>query len=259
MTLTNLSRLDHDITVICIPFSGGAATSFLPIVRHVGDSAQILSVDPPGHGGNDAEPIRKFDQLLDFYDEAIDGAVARSRSVLFGHSLGGLIAYALCERWEQQRRGPSAVVISGTAAPGAKVRRDPGWSGTDAELINMVIRFGALDRELLSDQTFTARLLKTLRADADVVRSYRDGDRSVRKLATPAYLWAGNNDAQSPPWSVYRWVPRFLSSSFALFDGPHMFPISRASCAAEMLLDIASRTAGRSRSDLPLKSLPFTH
>lgn len=225
MTLRHLRRGDGP-ALLCLAFSGGASYSYGPLARLLPGAPDVVSVDPPGHGTDRGVPVRDLESMVDAYEQDL-ADVAGRRLVVFGHSLGGLAAFRLTQRLERAGRPPAAVVVSGVAAPGEHHRVASSWLAMDdEELLEDVRRLGVTSPEVLADAAFRARVLRTLRADAEVVLSFADPDPTP--LATRAHLFAGRQDEDAPPPSVAAWAKRAPRSRLWVFDGPHMFPLLQA-------------------------------
>ncbi len=93
--------------------------------------------------------------------------------VLFGHSLGGLIAFELARRLrERGQREPSQLIVSAHRAPHLPSRIGPFSHLSDAEFVEAMRNLGTTPAEVLDDAELRAIVLPTLRSDFAVSESY---------------------------------------------------------------------------------------
>jgi surfactin synthase thioesterase subunit len=142
---------------------------------------------------------------------------------LFGHSLGGLVAFEVCRRLTG-RVAARHLIVSGCSAPSLlpseRVTRIATLSG--AEFAEEIGFFGGLAPEVIADPELRDLLLPGLIADFRMAVGYRY--RAGAPLAVPATLVVGRNDPhvkaeQIGPWDrEFTWVPERV-----WLDGGHFY------------------------------------
>ena len=92
--------------------------------------------------------------------------------MIFGHSMGSLIAYELAKKFMQSGHQKSAAYFS----QGDPVRTTGGNTNRsqlpDEELKKEIFQFGGTPKELLDDPGFIRMFLPIIRADMEAVESY---------------------------------------------------------------------------------------
>ena len=102
--------------MICFPHSGGSAGEYV----RWGDllpEVEVLAAQWPGRGSRMAEP--NVDRMEDLVAAFVDAVELAPPFVLFGHSMGALVAYEVARALRARAwLGPSLLVASAHRAPG---------------------------------------------------------------------------------------------------------------------------------------------
>lgn len=169
--------------LVCLPPVGGSVTAYFALSARLQPTVEVWAVQYPGHLGRHTEP------LVHGMDEMVDGLAKAMRPLedrplaLFGHSMGGTVAYELALRLEQDgKHGPRWLFASGCRAP-SRPRPDDFHRQSDDELIAHVCSLGVLQPSLMDDPDVRALVLPTLRADYTVVETHVPA--AGRTLACP--------------------------------------------------------------------------
>lgn len=183
---------------------------------------EVVPVELPGRGVRFGEAFaRDFDALV----SQLCSEHARhfeSSCVLFGHSMGALLAYGMAERQRVHGgRLPQALLVSASPAPS---RRDTGrFAGmrSDEALVADLRRQGGVPQEVLANAEMLRLTLDMLSADYQVCGSY--AHKGAMPLPLPVQVLAGREDDIAPE-QIEAWG-RETSDWFAVewFDGGHFF------------------------------------
>jgi len=151
----------------------------------------------PGREGRFAEPFATdWDALAEDAIDAVSTAIDRPY-VLFGHSMGGWMAFDLATRIEQAGLpSPDLMVISSCNAPDRGVtERDRFISDdrSDEEVLGWMRTSDVVPNDVLADPDLTQMALDLVRADARVRDSYRYRDTGGTRL--PVHVLYGAEDA----------------------------------------------------------------
>ncbi|THV24635.1 thioesterase [Glycomyces paridis] len=207
------------------PFLGGFGASFNGLVRGLGGDWDVWTVNPPGHGPSTEPPYRYLAALVERYLTALRD-VLRPDAVLFGHSMGGVVAYhvlqAMAARPSFARRLPADLVLSAARAP---ERLEIGGRAQlpEDELLAHLLAFGAIPAEVAGDRSLIELFLPAFRADYQVLE---DAKRlPPAKLDVRAHLVLGGRDPQTPEGSAAEWQAYFTEPvrTHVLGDQEHMF------------------------------------
>jgi surfactin synthase thioesterase subunit len=218
--------------LICFPYAGGGAAAYAhwpeALAAH-GLNVDVRPVRLPGRDDRVGEPrFTDLAALAEHVDAEWDHELV-GRYVLYGHSMGALIAHALTLR--RQRRGaplPLALVLSAHRAPHVPPNRtlDPGLD--DDQLAERLVAIGGIPPLLRHRRTFMASLLPLVRDDLRVC-SGTVALHETDAVGVPMYIFAGLNDIVAPPAHVAAWADHAGAGAWTYaLPGGHLFIQSHA-------------------------------
>jgi pyochelin biosynthesis protein PchC len=207
--------------LVCFGPAGSAASFFNGWVPHLPPSVELLAAQLPGREDRvDEPPVEDLPALADVLAEAL---VPNDRPlVLFGHSLGAVLAYEVACRLEALRAtGVGALCVSGRPAPGHE-RDDRLHQADDDALWADVRRLGGTEAEVLDHPALRELLLPVVRSDYRLSETYVPpagprlrcrvaaviGDRDPEVTADEAKAW---QDVTGGPFT------------FAMLPGGHFY------------------------------------
>jgi medium-chain acyl-[acyl-carrier-protein] hydrolase len=175
------------------------------------------------------------------------GPQLESPFALFGHSMGGLVAFELAR--ELRRRGaraPEHLYVAGRLAPEAPPTRPLVHDLPDATMIDvMQRRYRAIPRAVLDEPEFLALLLPTLRADMSVIETYTY--QAEAPLDVPLTIFGGVDDEGVPLAGLEAWRAHTTKSvAIHAVAGGHFFLSTNEKAFLPLL---ASALAPRQRAE----------
>jgi surfactin synthase thioesterase subunit len=181
----------------------------------------VYGVCPPGRGPRIGQP--SFTRLPDLVASLLNETRFVSPFVLFGHSLGALVAF---ETARALRAGgdamPQRLVVSAHAAPHLP-RKPTRWHAlSDIELMSVLNDdYDGIPDHVAADPDLMALSLPALRADLTLLDDYRYQDEEA--LAVPIDAFLGEADTV-PSGRITQWkmqtMARFREYRFA---GGHFY------------------------------------
>ncbi|MBC7953240.1 MAG: thioesterase [Rhodospirillaceae bacterium] len=225
-----------------LPFAGDSGNGYgalLPLRGHP-DRARFQQICLPGHGERMAEPL-----LTDLDALAADAfrqiaPKMRNCDVLYGHSMGALLALAVVRRARALLFPlPRAIVVSGMRGPSrfvARARAKLSREGLREELR----RLGGSPGEILDNDEMFDFFEPLIRADFSAVENYRYG--AEPPLPVPITVIVGDEDEvtadEADAWQRETAHPLTLTS----MPGGHFFIYRHATVMRETLMAaLASR------------------
>ena len=111
----NISK--EKITLFCLPFAGGGASAYNQWAKKMQGKVTVCPVQLPGREERIMEkPYIDMSVMLDDLEEAVR-KVVYGPYALWGHSMGGKIAYELEKRLEAAGYTAKCLFISGSRVP----------------------------------------------------------------------------------------------------------------------------------------------
>ncbi|MFF0587357.1 thioesterase II family protein [Streptomyces sp. NPDC003781] len=182
--------------LLCFPHAGGSASAYHALSAAVAGNTEPLIVQYPGRQERLGEPCaERAEEVVAAVLAALPAPADGTPTILFGHSMGALLAFETARRLAAEGRTPAALFVSGRRGPSLPqrpARRKPVSEMSDAELINEIKQLSGTADELLTSPDFLPLLLPPLRADYRIVDNYVY--RSAPRLDCPVTVLAGDKD-----------------------------------------------------------------
>lgn len=222
------------VTVVIFPHAGGGPAFYRALAASLGEGMGVYAVNYPGRERLIREPPTPsmgvlVASLVEQVTSGVEGPV-----VLFGHSMGAVVAFEVAMSLGEQVRG---LIVSGHPSPTeGPVGRGLHLASED-ELVHQVEEMGAVPEGLLQHPEFRYHLIRLLRHDLRVVETHRCREGSI---GVPLVAYAGNEDRVASPAGVRAWASmtsvRFRSRAFQ--GGHFYFTTALESMAAALRSDV---------------------
>lgn len=222
-------------SVVCFAHAGGDPRAYQRWQRELGPAATVRAVCVPGQGHRLHEPRPAgLDELADAAAEAIRELPERA-VCLFGHSMGGLVAFEVARRL---RNWPALqhLVVSGCAAPSLLPTEYIVWAAglPWQEFVAATAKHEGLAPEIVEDPELQELLLPGLRADVRLFAGYRY--RSAAPLTIGATLVNGSDDWRVADGVLHAWEREFTAApEYHWRDGGHFYFADRPAAVAGVL------------------------
>lgn len=228
------------LRLLCLPHAGGTASVYHPWGRLIGDDVEVWAIELPGHGSRFHEPpARSLEQVADTLARELTRAgLMQAPFALFGHSMGGILAYEVACRF---RDVPTLrhLFASGCHAPQTTTDEPPIHTLPPGDFLAALAgRYDGIPRELLAEKELLDLILPALQADMEMVERHRH--RPCAPLPVPITALAGTGDARATPEVLAGWQLQ-TAGPFELlrFPGGHFY---LQGALADVLRTIRDRT-----------------
>jgi medium-chain acyl-[acyl-carrier-protein] hydrolase len=211
------------VRLFCFPYAGGSALIFRKWPELLSPAVEVCPVYLPGRGPRMQEPLLTdvhsvVEAFLPFMAEHLNRPFA-----LFGHSMGGAIAFELARRLRHTYGvEPQHLFISGRRAPHLPSNERPLHSLPEQEFKDELRRLNGTPPEVLEHDELMQMMLPLLRADFSVSETYKCESRP--SLSCPLTVLSGLQDTHAEPACLESWrehtVGRFNQ---LVFNGDHFF------------------------------------
>lgn len=232
--------------VFCLPHAGGGAHQYLSWTSAFTGAFEWVPVEYPGHFTRDNERCyATFASAVDGLTDEIEACAAGRRIGIFGHSLGGSLAFEVGRRLVARRRTAlDTLVISSAEPPSAlNATRQRYFELDDEELMAHLqdldgARAGSpLRRRLL------AETLPLIRADYRLHHSYCPDNQA--SISVPLHICSGRGEPMTSG-RILGWRRHTSGSAeFHRFDGGHFYWLPAAAHLTDVLREVfAARPGG---------------
>ncbi len=196
-------------TLVCLAFCGGGTATFHDWIPALPEGAGLVAVCYPGREGRFAEEFaRTWDELATDAAAGVAAVAGQGPYVLFGHSMGGWMAFDAAGA-----PPPRALVVSACNSPDRGVTdrdRFLDRGQRDDELLGWMSAHGLLPEHVLEEPELTEMAVELMRADlaARDTFTHTPGART----GVPLQVFSGDADPVIGEDVGPRWA--------ALTDGP---------------------------------------
>lgn len=209
--------------LFCLPYAGGGGSTFTSWARDLPDWLDLVAIQPPGRENRFSEPpLTEMTVLVAELKRAIAPFVGFP-FVLFGYSIGGLVAHELALALSRSGAVPSGLVVAACRPPhrlGARLEVD---QLDDRGLLDAVqARYGGVPDELREHDELLRIHARTLRADLQLLVGYEP--TPAPPLDCPVTVIYGDGDETAPALICQEWAG-YTRGPFQLhrMSGGHFF------------------------------------
>lgn len=212
---------DGALRLFCFPFAGAGASVFSRWAEHLPVWIEARPVQLPGRESRLGErPLRSLAEVVGGVTQGMLPLLDRPYAI-YGHSVGGLLAYAVA-RALCAFRPPTWLFIGGRRAPDVASGRPSRHLLNDEQLVAELRRLGGTPPDLLANREWLAIVLPILRAD--LALSDQENLSPSGAVDFPITVFAGDRDEEVCGDELEGWR-RHTSGRFEIcrLPGGHFF------------------------------------
>ncbi|WP_326822360.1 thioesterase II family protein [Streptosporangium sp. NBC_01756] len=217
-------RPEAAAVLLCFPHAAGSASFFRPWAREL-TGFDVHAVQYPGRADRFADDLpTDLVAMAKGLRESLEPLTDRP-IVLFGHSMGAIVAYEVARLLETTGVDVPHLVVSG-----ARAAHDPEFAPvgaaqrSDESIMRSLAKLGGTEAELFSDPLLAELAMPYVRADFVMFENYRHvpGD----PLRCPTTTVNGTGDGHCSPDRARRWAELTSGAFDALtLPGEHFYLI----------------------------------
>lgn len=202
--------------LVCFPYSGASGIIYSQWRPYLPSDWALVCIDYPGHG------MRSHEALLNNHEDLVNDLYNTYKDeflgplVLFGHSLGALIAYDIARRLLNDGKDIRLLLVSGRRAPHIS-SRFPDIHNLDDDTFLKALndRYGGIPDELFINKNLKEIFIPPLRADIGISEQYYPATQLP--LSCPLGAFLANRDRsvtleETLPWMRYSNYPQNVIS-----------------------------------------------
>ncbi|MFJ2766648.1 thioesterase II family protein [Streptomyces sp. NPDC087300] len=195
--------------IVCLGFCGGGTGPYRDWPGLLADDTELALVCYPGREGRFAEEFAtSWDELAADATESVVRAAGGLPYTLFGHSMGGWMAFDVAARLEARGgHAPERLIVSSCNAPDRGVTerdRFPRIEDADGQLLDWMQEIGLLPPYVVEDADLSEMAVELMRADILVRDSYRPAPGA--SVTLPVQVLYGADDAVIEPAVAEQWA-----------------------------------------------------
>jgi len=209
--------------LICFPFAGGSAEYFLPWRALLNDVA-LYPIQLPGRSARWQEQAHStIDGLLEEMMPILIPLIQAKPYVLFGHSMGGYIAYMVAKKLKDLGlKEPDCLVLSAVPAPMHWNNSKKISTLSQEEFSLFFEQLGGFDPELLKHKSFMDFQMSLLRQDVRLCEHCHTKETS--RLNCPILAISATDDPHVQPEHMQAWEQlSTVKFTHEIMSGDHFY------------------------------------
>lgn len=211
---------DRAVRLVCFPHAGGSASYFTNWEPLLAPGTKLTCIEYPGRGRRFREAC--CTNISALTDAVIDQVDSQESLVLFGHSLGALVAFEIAHRLQQHTHARLLKIVVSACEPPREPRLRRLHELPDQELLEALGDLGGTRPQALGMSELMSIMLPVVRADLAVSAGYACAHSSP--LRTPIIVFSGADDHHVSNQALRRWSNE-TTAGFQMhcFEGGHFY------------------------------------
>lgn len=230
-------KVKPKLQIICFPHAGGGASLFRSWPEHFSSQVEVLAVRLPGRESRYKEPnLTRINTLSQILSEEIFASNRDTPLVIWGHSMGALLAFDLASTLEYNGFHIDLLAVSGRNPPHIKNGGDR-HKLPDNSFLEHIAKLGGLPSEIQTNAELRSLYLPIIRSDYTMLETYR---YLGKKISTSLLVCNALDDVETNETDMKRWGE--LSSGkcvYKAFDGGHFYTQKNVAKIAETIERVA--------------------
>ncbi|MGA9717193.1 MAG: alpha/beta fold hydrolase [Acidobacteriaceae bacterium] len=234
---------DAALRLLCFPHAGGGPTAFFPWIALLAPEIECVSIQYPGRGQRFREGSLTGISYLVGEIAAHVAEIVDRPFALYGHSLGGLVAFELARLLRRLGSpAPEHLFVGASRPPHLGPVLPTIHELPDSEFVDVLqTRYGGIPTAIYQDRELLNLFMVPMRADFTAYELYRLLPEAP--IGVPITAFAATEDQAATPSTMQEWA-RHTAAQFDLkiLPGGHFFP---PDSVARVVQTIRGRLLGR--------------
>jgi medium-chain acyl-[acyl-carrier-protein] hydrolase len=163
------------VSLFCIPYAGGSSHVYHSWKEWVHPNVNLIPIELSGRGKRFAEPmVGSMDEAIDDLYRILETRLDDTPFSLFGHSMGGLLAYELSHKIREKiGQEPKHLFISASRPPHLNNNFNRLHLLEDSEFLARISLLGGTPSEALENQELMEIFTPIIKRDYMLFENYR--------------------------------------------------------------------------------------
>ncbi len=178
--------------IIAFTFAGGNKYSFNSLFKK---ELNTTVLEYPGRGARMSEELltNLDDVIADLYPKVVKEIASKKPYIIYGHSMGSMVAYQICRKIEKQGLPlPVKLIINGVKGP-QYCKENVISNLPNQEFWEKVTELGGIPKEIGNDPELVDFFASILKADYKCVESYKY-DETAEMIHIPIDVFYGSEE-----------------------------------------------------------------
>jgi surfactin synthase thioesterase subunit len=226
------------VQVFFIPYAGASSLAYYGWKKHFSEEYELYFVELAGRGtkGN-MDFYRDIDEAASDIAKTIEQQINGENYILFGHSMGALLAYeSYYKISELHLPPPKHIFFSGKDAPHLKHSSEKVYLYDDEKFLYIVSLYGGLPVEFFQ-RNIREIFLPILRSDFKLLCDYDHKSKDEKIMSNVSVLFS-DNDFSVKPSQMDQWKHHVgKECKFYQFPGGHFYINNSCQEIAQLIMD----------------------
>ena len=216
-------KKDALIRLFCFHYGGGSASIFRQWSKDVIQEVELVAIQLPGREERYNEPLlnnisQVIDNLLLHFNKYTDKPF-----ILFGHSIGALIAFEFARTLRQRKMlQPKHLIVSGTKAPQVPLKKQHIHKLPKKQFIEELKKYNGIPDYIIEDEELISIFIPIIKADFSISETYNYSNK--KPLSCPITALGGSNDNTFDADDLIKWQEQTSNAFIHQFlPGDHFF------------------------------------
>lgn len=209
--------------IMAFPYAGGSSMMYTRWKRK-SEQVDMQAIDYAGHGFRYQEKLNSsFDELMnDVYEHVMSNITNYEEVFLFGHSMGGLVAYKVAEKLETENVSiRKQLLVSGSLPPEyyptSAIKRMQG----DEAVSDYIVEYNRISEKKIKTDVFKKLIFPAIRNDFAILNNYSESKNT--KIDMPITCFFSECDSLMDYQHMKAWNEHSDCVRFVEMQGDHFF------------------------------------
>lgn len=205
--------------IVLFPHAGTSSLAYHAFARELSNINSIYAINPPGHIFTEGQQAESIQGLVQQYLEALPLDIFDD-AFLFGHSLGGYVAYEMACQLQSYDISIKGLIISCSLPPHLpKVLK----SNMDIQqLFNLLQQEPQAVKSNMEVSKFSDNAIQVLRNDISLYERYLPAKKLLLSNL-PVLIIGAVRDKICPFYLMYGWHKWIIQLKLAFLEGDHFY------------------------------------